>query len=87
VFAANGGAARWRKRRLVQWVQLSGSFVTRSFIDIDLKSLRGQSHSFTHTKYWDIDGEPIHIDVLRTAVNLLDRPGDPLAGARVARAD
>ena len=44
-------------------------------IDIDLKSLRGQSRSFTHTKYWELDGEPIHIDVLRTAVNLLDRPG------------
>jgi hypothetical protein len=58
-----------------------------AIIDIDLKSLRGQSHSFTHTKYWEIDGEPIHINVLRAAVNLLDRPGDPLAGARVARAD
>jgi len=46
-----------------------------AIIDIDLKSLRGQSHSFTHTKYWAIDGEPIHIDVLRRAVNLLDEPG------------
>ena len=46
-----------------------------AIIDIDLKSLRGQSRSFTHTKYWELDGEPIHIDVLRTAVNLLDRPG------------
>jgi hypothetical protein len=57
-----------------------------AIIDIDLKSLRGQSRSFTHTKYWEIDGEPIHIDVLRAAVNLLDRPGDPLASARVAHA-
>jgi hypothetical protein len=57
-----------------------------AIIDIDLKSLRGQSRSFTHTKYWEIDGEPIHIDVLRRAVNLLDRPGNPLADARVARA-
>jgi hypothetical protein len=57
-----------------------------AIIDIDLKSLRGQSRSFTHTKYWEIDGEPTHIDVLRRAVNLLDEPGNPLAGARVARA-
>jgi hypothetical protein len=46
-----------------------------AIIDIDLKSLRGQSRAFTHTKYWEIDGEPIHIEVLRRAVNLLDLPG------------
>jgi hypothetical protein len=46
-----------------------------AIIDIDLKSLRGQSRSFTHTKYWEIDGEPIHIEQLRRAVNLLDQPG------------
>ncbi|MBV8110832.1 MAG: hypothetical protein JO012_13830 [Hyphomicrobiales bacterium] len=58
-----------------------------AIIDIDLKSLRGQSRSFTHTKYWEIDGEPIHIEVLRAAVNLLDRPGgDVLAHARAGRA-
>src|SRR5215831_5510473 len=58
-----------------------------AIIDVDLKSLRGQSRSFTHTKYWELDGEPIHIDVLRRAVNLLDRPGsDLLARPRVARA-
>jgi hypothetical protein len=56
-----------------------------AIIDIDLKSLRGQSRSFTHTKYWEIDDEPIHIDVLRRAVNLLDRPGDPLASAGVLK--
>jgi hypothetical protein len=48
-------------------------------IDIDLKSLRGQSRSFTHTKYWAIDGEPIHVEVLRKAINLLD---EPRSGAR-----
>src|SRR5262249_43337965 len=58
-----------------------------AIIDIDLKSLRGQSPSFPHTNYWEIDGEPIHIDVLRAAVNLLDLPDDPSAGARVTRAD
>lgn len=46
-----------------------------AIVDIDLRSLRGQSRTFTHTKYWDIDGEPIHIEVLRSAVNLLDQPG------------
>ena len=50
-----------------------------AIIDIDLKSLRGQSRSFTHTKYWAIDGEPIHIEVLRKAINLLD---EPRSGAR-----
>ena len=58
-----------------------------AIIDVDLKSLRGQSRSFTHTKYWELDGEPIHIDVLRRAVNLLDRPGsDLLARPRAGRA-
>jgi len=58
-----------------------------AIIDVDLKSLRGQSRSFTHTKYWEIDGEPIHIDVLRRAVNLLDWPGgDLVARARAGRA-
>ena len=57
-----------------------------AIIDIDLKSLRGQSRSFSHTKYWEIDGEPLHIDVLRRVVNLLDDPGNPLTGAGVARA-
>jgi hypothetical protein len=41
-------------------------------IDVNLKSLRGQATSFTHTKYWEIDDEPIHIEALRWAVNLLD---------------
>jgi len=44
-------------------------------IDVNLKELRGrQSWSFTHTKYWTLDRDPIHIDALRMAVNLLDRP-------------
>lgn len=47
-----------------------------AIIDIDLKSLRGQSRSFTHTKYWAMDGEPIHIKALRSAVNMLDKPLD-----------
>jgi len=50
-----------------------------AIIDIDLKSLRGQSRSFTHTKYWAIDGEPIHVEVLLKAINLLD---EPRSGAR-----
>lgn len=43
-----------------------------AIIDINLKSLRGQAKSFTHTKYWEIDEEPIHIETVRWAVNLLD---------------
>jgi hypothetical protein len=43
-------------------------------IDVNLRELRGrQSWSFTHTKYWTLDRDPIHIGALRTAVNLLDR--------------
>jgi hypothetical protein len=46
-----------------------------AIIDVDLRWLRGrQSGSFTHTKYWEIDDEPVHIEALRRAVNLLDRP-------------
>jgi hypothetical protein len=45
-----------------------------AIIDIDLKLLRGQSRSFTHTKYWEINDEPKHIEALRKAVNLLDDP-------------
>jgi hypothetical protein len=42
--------------------------------DVNLKELRGrQSWSFTHTKYWTLDRDPIHIEALRAAVNLLDR--------------
>jgi hypothetical protein len=43
-----------------------------AIVDTDLRKLRGPSDRFTHTKYWEIDGEPKHIEVLRKAVNLLD---------------
>jgi len=56
-----------------------------AILDIDLKSLRGQSRSFTHTKYWAIDGEPIHIEVLRSAVNLLDEPSGAARAPRAGR--
>jgi hypothetical protein len=45
-----------------------------AIIDVDLKLLRGQTYGFTHTKYWQIDSELKHIEALRKAVNLLDRP-------------
>jgi hypothetical protein len=45
-----------------------------AIIDVDLRALRGQSTTFTHTKYWELDGEPRHIAALRKAVNLLDDP-------------
>ena len=45
-----------------------------AIIDVNLKELRGrQSWSFTHTNYWTLDRDPIHIRALRAAVNLLDR--------------
>jgi hypothetical protein len=43
-----------------------------AIVDVDLQKLRGNSRSFTHTKYWAIDGELKHIEALRKAVNLLD---------------
>jgi hypothetical protein len=46
-----------------------------AIIDVNLRQLRGrQSCSFTHTDYWRLDGDQVHINALRHAVNLLDRP-------------
>ncbi len=42
-------------------------------VDVNLRTLRGPSRSFTHTNYWELDGEPKHIEALREAVNLLDK--------------
>jgi hypothetical protein len=44
--------------------------------DIDLKALRGQSQRFSHTLYWTLNdrGSNKHIDALRSAIDLLDRP-------------
>jgi hypothetical protein len=44
-----------------------------AIIDVDLRKLRGQSWSFTHTKYWKTGQELQHIKALRDAVNLLDQ--------------
>ncbi len=46
--------------------------------DIDLAGLRGQSWSFTHTKYWDIPGGNDPPEPLRTLRNALDLAGDGL---------
>ncbi len=43
-------------------------------IDIDLREIRGQAHGFTHTLYWDRKADSRQLEVLRRAVNLLDRP-------------
>ena len=47
-----------------------------AIIDVDLKRRRGgrQSWCFTHTKYWSLNGEKKHIEALRAAVDLLDKP-------------
>jgi hypothetical protein len=44
--------------------------------DVDLRALRGQSHHFSHTRYWTLtDGSSAaHLEALRNAINLLDRP-------------
>jgi hypothetical protein len=43
--------------------------------DIDLKALRGESPRFSHTLYWTpTDDASPHIDALRKAMDLLDRP-------------
>ena len=45
-----------------------------AIIDRNLKALRGQSWSFTHTKYWSLPGDgahiPVHIAELRDALDL-----------------
>jgi hypothetical protein len=49
-----------------------------AIVDVSLRNLRGQSWSFTHTKYWTLNGDLRHIQALRAAVNLLDkRDSDP----------
>jgi hypothetical protein len=54
------------------------SILGPAIIDVDLRQLRSQSWSFTHTNYWSMNGELRHIVSLRKAVNLLDRAGlDP----------
>src|SRR6266542_1356080 len=49
-------------------------------LDIDLKALRGQSRRFSHTRYWTLtaEGPAPHIDALRKAIDLLDRPDGEL---------
>jgi hypothetical protein len=49
--------------------------------DINLKDLRGQSKHFSHTLYWALpsDGGPMpHIEALRKAINLQDKPDSEL---------
>jgi len=78
--AAPFAAVRWTNiydpTMLVFCGDLIGGPLARVFgpaiIDVDLKKLRGQSYSFTHTKYWEPDSELKHIAALRAAVNLLD---------------
>ena len=51
--------------------------------DINLKELRGQSFRFSHTLYWAQPvgkrGHPMkHIQALRKAINLVDKPDGDL---------
>ncbi|MBV9631386.1 MAG: hypothetical protein JO230_25045 [Xanthobacteraceae bacterium] len=48
-------------------------------VDIDLRALRGQSQSFTHTKYWDMENTtsvPPQVAELRKALNLAGQVRD-----------
>ena len=92
--AAPFAVVRWTNvfdpARLVFFGDLIGGPLAPEFgpaiIDVDLRSLRGPSQTFTHTKYWDLDGEPKHIEALRAAVNLLDLADpDPQLMRRGAR--
>ncbi|MEZ2132173.1 MULTISPECIES: hypothetical protein [unclassified Sinorhizobium] len=41
--------------------------------DIDLADIDGQSHSFTHTRYWQEEASPPRLKSLRDAMNILDK--------------
>lgn len=78
--AAPFAVVRWTNvydpAALVYRGDIIGGPAARNFgpaiVDINLKSLRGQATCFTHTKYWEIDKEPLHIEALRWAINLRD---------------
>jgi hypothetical protein len=82
--AAPFAAVRWTNihdphRMIFQGDIISGPVAPvfgRGVRDINLKTLRGQSHQFGHTRYWTLTaaGSDPHIDALRNAINLLDRP-------------
>jgi hypothetical protein len=78
--AAPFAAVKWTNifdpAKLVIFGDIIGGPVRDAFgpavTDVDLRALRGQSWTFTHTKYWTVDAEPHHIEELRKAVDLLD---------------
>jgi hypothetical protein len=58
---------------------LAGPF-GRAIVDVNLAQIRGQSWTFTHTKYWELDDAnappPAHIVELRRALNLAGQVED-----------
>ncbi|WP_037074359.1 hypothetical protein [Rhizobium leguminosarum] len=80
--AAVFAAVRWtnisdRSRLIFQGDLISGPLrpvFGPGIIDIDLKAVRGRAHHFTHTEYWASRATASQLQVLRQAVNLLDRP-------------
>ena len=86
--AAPFAAVRWTNihdphRMIFQGDVISGPVAPvfgEGILDIDLKALRGQSPVFSHTFYWALptdgvaNGPAPHIDALRKAINMLDRP-------------
>lgn len=75
-------AVRWTNihdphRMIVKGDIISGPLARvfgEGILDIDLKELRGQSPIFSHTLYWSLTRPSQHIDALRKAIDLLDRP-------------
>jgi len=75
-------AVRWTNihdphRMILQGDIISGPLAPvfgDGILDINLKALRGQSVVFSHTLYWSLTPTVRHIEVLRKAVDLLDRP-------------
>jgi hypothetical protein len=87
--AAPFAAVRWTNiydphQNIFQGDIISGPLASvfgRGIRDIDLKALRGQSQHFSHTLYWTLNagGSNAHIDALRKAIDLLDRPDAEIA--------
>jgi len=88
-------AVRWTNiydphRRIFQGDIISGPLASvfgNGILDINLRDLRGQSSVFSHTLYWAITpGRPApHVEALRKAVDLLDRPDSEIGWENLDR--
>jgi hypothetical protein len=73
--AAPFAVVRWTNiydpARLVFSGDIIGGPLARTFGPAIIDSCAAK-HRFTHTRYWELDSEPKHIEALRSAVNLLE---------------